>query len=171
MRVFGLAGYSGSGKTTLLEALIPRLNAAGLRVSLIKHAHHRFDIDQPGKDSHRLREAGCSEVLLVSDQRWVLMHELRGEAEPPLEEQLARFSDCDLVLVEGFKHTPIPKLEVHRPSVGKPLIAGGGIETIVAVATDEPDAVGRQTDLPILDLNDRDAIADFILRHQGLRHA
>lgn len=171
MKVFGLAGYSGSGKTTLLEALIPRLNAAGLRVSLIKHAHHRFDIDQPGKDSHRLREAGCSEVLLVSDQRWVLMHELRGEAEPPLEEQLARFSACDLVLVEGFKHTPIPKLEVHRPSVGKPLIAGGGIEAIVAVATDEPEAVRRLSALPLLDLNDRDAIADFILRHQGFRDA
>ncbi|MCF8152240.1 MAG: molybdopterin-guanine dinucleotide biosynthesis protein B [Sulfuritalea sp.] len=169
MKVFGLAGYSGSGKTTLLEALIPRLNSAGLKVSLIKHAHHRFDIDQPGKDSYRLREAGCSEVLLVSDHRWVLMHELRGEAEPSLEEQIARFSDCDLVLVEGFKHTPIPKLEVHRPSVGKPLIAGNGVETIVAVATDEVDVLRQQTDLPILDLNDRDAIADFILRHEGFK--
>jgi molybdopterin-guanine dinucleotide biosynthesis protein B len=173
MKVFGLAGYSGSGKTTLLEALIPRLTTAGLRVSLIKHAHHRFDIDQPGKDSYRLREAGCSEVLLISEQRWVLMHELRGAPEPSLEEQIARFSECDLVLVEGFKHTPIPKLEVHRPSVGKPLIAGSGVETIVAVATDEPGVVGAQADLPtglpILDLNDRDAIADFILRHQGFR--
>ena len=175
MKVFGLAGYSGSGKTTLLEALIPRLTEAGLSVSLIKHAHHRFDIDQPGKDSYRLREAGCSEVLLISEQRWVLMHELRGAPEPSLEEQIARFSDCDLVLVEGFKHTPIPKLEVHRPSVGKPLIAGSGIETIVAIATDVPTAVRRQTGLPaglpILDLNDRDAIADFILRHMGFKHA
>jgi molybdopterin-guanine dinucleotide biosynthesis protein B len=171
MKVFGLAGYSGSGKTTLLEALIPRLNAAGLSVSLIKHAHHRFDIDQPGKDSYRLREAGCSEVLLVSDHRWVLMHELRGAAEPSLEEQIARFSECDLVLVEGFKQTSIPKLEVHRPSVGQPLIAGSGVETIVAVATDEPDLIAQQTGLPTLDLNDRDAIADFILRHQGFRHA
>ena len=173
MKVFGLAGYSGSGKTTLLEALIPRLTAAGLSVSLIKHAHHRFDIDQPGKDSHRLREAGCSEVLLISEQRWVLMHELRGAPEPSLEEQIARFSDCDLVLVEGFKHTRIPKLEVHRPSVGKPLIAGSGVETIVAIATDEPAAVRQQTKLPaglpLLDLNDRDAIADFILCHEGLR--
>jgi molybdopterin-guanine dinucleotide biosynthesis protein B len=169
MKVFGLAGYSGSGKTTLLEALIPRLAAAGLSVSLIKHAHHRFDIDQPGKDSYRLREAGCSEVLLISEQRWVLMHELRGVPEPSLEEQIARFSECDLVLVEGFKHTPIPKLEVHRPSVGKPLIAGDGVETVVAVATDEPEGVRQQTRLPILDLNDRDAIADFILRHQGFR--
>jgi molybdopterin-guanine dinucleotide biosynthesis protein B len=171
MKVFGLAGYSGSGKTTLLEELIPRLNAAGLKVSLIKHAHHRFDIDQPGKDSYRLREAGCSEVLLVSDHRWVLMHELRGAPEPSLEEQIARFSECDLVLVEGFKHTAIPKLEVHRPSLGKPLIAGSEGETIVAVATDEPVAVARQTDLPMLDLNDRDAIAEFILRHTGFRHA
>lgn len=173
MKVFGLAGYSGSGKTTLLEALIPRLAAAGLSVSLIKHAHHRFDIDQPGKDSYRLREAGCSEVLLISEQRWVLMHELRGAPEPSLDEQIARFSECDLVLVEGFKYTPIPKLEVHRPSVGKPLIAGSGVETIVAVATDEPGVVGQLTGLPvglpILDLNDRDAIADFILRHMGLR--
>jgi molybdopterin-guanine dinucleotide biosynthesis protein B len=167
MKVFGLAGYSGSGKTTLLEELIPRLNAAGLSVSLIKHAHHRFDIDQPGKDSYRLREAGCSEVLLVSDHRWVLMHELRGAPEPSLEDQIARFSECDLVLVEGFKHTPIPKLEVHRPSLGKPLIAGGGVETIVAVATDEADVVRQLTDLPTLDINDRDAIAHFILRHQG----
>ncbi|MCF8152146.1 MAG: molybdopterin-guanine dinucleotide biosynthesis protein B [Burkholderiaceae bacterium] len=169
MKTFGLAGYSGAGKTTLLEALIPRLTGTGLKLSLIKHAHHRFDIDQPGKDSYRLREAGCSEVLLVSDHRWVLMHELRGEPEPSLEEQIARFSECDLVLVEGFKQTPIPKLEVHRPSVGKPLIAGNGVETIVAVATDEPAVVARLTELPILDLNDRDAIADFILRHQGFR--
>ena len=169
MKVFGLAGYSGSGKTTLLEALIPRLTAAGLSVSLIKHAHHRFDIDQPGKDSYRLREAGCSEVLLISGQRWVLMHELRGKPEPSLEEQIARFSECDLVLVEGFKDTPIPKLEVHRPSVGKPLIAGSGVETIVAVATDEPDVVSKLTGLPVLDINDRDAIADFILRHQEFR--
>ncbi len=171
MKVFGLAGYSGSGKTTLLEELIPRLNAAGLSVSLIKHAHHRFDIDQPGKDSYRLREAGCSEVLLISEQRWVLMHELRGKPEPSLEEQIARFSECDLVLIEGFKDTAIPKLEVYRPSVGKPLIAGSGVETIVAVATDEPGVVSKLTALPVLDLNDRDAVADFILRHTGFRHA
>jgi len=171
MKIFGLAGYSGSGKTTLLEALIPRLTATGLRVSLIKHAHHRFDIDHPGKDSYRLREAGCSEVLLISDQRWVLMHELRGAPEPSLDEQIARFSDCDLVLVEGFKHTPIPKLEVHRPAVGKPLIAGSGVETIVAIATDEPGTLAAPTGLPVLDLNDRDAIADFILRHMGFRNA
>ena len=169
MKVFGLAGYSGAGKTTLLEALIPRLTTAGLRVSLIKHAHHRFDIDHPGKDSYRLREAGCSEVLLVSDHRWVLMHELRGAPEPSLDEQLERFSECDLVLVEGFKQTAIPKIEVHRPAVGKPLIAGTGVETIVAVATDETDAVRRLTELPVLSLGDHDAIADFLLRHMEFR--
>jgi molybdopterin-guanine dinucleotide biosynthesis protein B len=149
--------------------LIPRFVKAGLRVSLIKHAHHRFDIDQPGKDSFRLREAGCSEVLLLSDQRWVLMHELRGELEPSLDEQIARFSDCDLLLVEGFKHTPIPKLEVHRPSLGKPLIAGTDVETIVAVATDAPEQVVKQTDLPLLPLDDHEAVCEFILEQQGFK--
>lgn len=167
MKVFGFAGYSGAGKTTLLEALIPRFVAAGLRVSLLKHAHHHFDIDQPGKDSYRLREAGCDEVLLVSGRRWALMHELRDAPEPSFDEQMARFSDCDLVLVEGFKHMPIPKLEVYRPSVGKPLIAGEGNKTIVAIATDEPAQLAQQTALPVLPLNDCTAIADFILQHQG----
>lgn len=168
MKAFAIAGYSGSGKTTLLEALIPRFVAAGLRVSLIKHTHHRFDVDQPGKDSWRLREAGCQEVMLLSEQRWVLMHELRGAPEPSFEEQLARFSDCDLVLVEGFKHTPVPKLEVHRPIVGKPMLAGS-VDNVVAVASDEPALVAAQTALPVLDLADKDAIADFILRQQGFR--
>src|SRR5512140_574785 len=120
MKVFGFAGYSGAGKTTLIEALIPRFTARGLKVSLIKHTHHNFDVDRPGKDSYRHREAGASEVMLVCDQRWAIMHELRGETEPPFEEQLARLSPCDLVLVEGFKYSPIPKLEVHRPAYGKP---------------------------------------------------
>lgn len=167
MKVFGLAGYSGSGKTTLLEALIPRFVAHGLKVSLIKHAHHHFDIDHPGKDSYRLREAGCSEVLLMSDQRWVLMHELRGASEPPLEEQLARFSACDLVLVEGFKHVAIPKLVVHREAVGKPLLRAGMGETLVGVATDEVDKIARETDLPVLSLNDHQAIFEFILHYEG----
>lgn len=169
MKVFGLAGYSGSGKTTLLEALIPRFVARRLKVSLIKHAHHHFDIDHPGKDSFRLREAGCSEVLLMSDQRWVLMHELRGAPEPSLDEQLARFSDCDLVLVEGFKHVAIPKLVVHRVALGKPLIQASTVETLVGVATDEVDTLGRETDLPVLSLNDHDAIFEFILCHEGLQ--
>lgn len=167
MKVFGFAGYSGAGKTTLLEALIPRFVAAGLRVSLLKHAHHHFDIDQPGKDSYRLREAGCAEVLLVSGQRWALMHELRDAPEPGFEEQLARFSDCDLVLVEGFKHMPVPKLEVYRPAVSKPLIATDENEYIVAVATNEPEVVALLTQRPVLPLNNPALIAEFILQHQG----
>lgn len=160
MKVFGFAGYSGSGKTTLIEQLIPRFVLRGLRVSLIKHAHHLFDIDKPGKDSYRHREAGSSEVLITSDQRWVLMHELRGEREPSLHEQLERFSPCDLILVEGYKHAAIPKLEVHRPALGKaPLYPGD--PDIIAVACDAPVA----TTLPRLDLNDPDAIAEFILAH------
>ncbi|MBW7926136.1 MAG: molybdopterin-guanine dinucleotide biosynthesis protein B [Burkholderiaceae bacterium] len=160
MKVFGFAGYSGSGKTTLIEQLIPRFVLRGLRVSLVKHAHHLFDIDKPGKDSFRHREAGASEVLITSDQRWVLMHELRGEREPSLHEQLQRFSPCDIVLVEGYKHAPIPKLEVHRPSLGKePLYPSDA--NIIAVASDAALA----TTLPRLDLNDPDAIAEFILAY------
>lgn len=164
MKVFGFAGWSGSGKTTLIEQVIPLMVARGLRVSIIKHAHHRFDIDKPGKDSWRHREAGASEVLLVSDQRWVLMHELRGEAEPDLHAQLAHLSPCDLVLVEGFKAVPIPKIEIHRPSVGKPLLYPHN-PAIVAVASDDPELV---TPLPRLNLNDPAAVAEFILHHQGL---
>jgi molybdopterin-guanine dinucleotide biosynthesis protein B len=160
MKVFGFAGYSGSGKTTLIEQIIPRFVLRGLRVSLVKHAHHLFDIDKPGKDSYRHREAGASEVLITSDQRWVLMHELRGEREPSLHEQLQRFSPCDIVLVEGYKHAPIPKLEVHRPSLGKePLYPSD--PNIVAVASD----AAVTTTLPRLDLNDPDAIVEFILAY------
>jgi molybdopterin-guanine dinucleotide biosynthesis protein B len=163
MKVFGFAGYSGSGKTTLIEQLIPRFVMRGLRVSLIKHAHHLFDIDRPGKDSYRHREAGASEVLITSDQRWVLMHELRDEAEPGLHEQLTRFSACDLVLVEGYKHAAIPKLEIHRPSVGKPLLHPDD-DNIVAIATDVP----IDTTIPVLDLNAPDAIAEFIAEYLEL---
>ena len=162
-KVFGFAGFSGSGKTTLIEQLIPRFVTAGLRVSLIKHAHHAFDIDKPGKDSFRHREAGASEVLVTSDTRWVLMHELRGEPEHTLEEQIERFSPCDLVLVEGFKRALIPKLEVHRPSFGQPILSAADAN-IVAIAADAP----VDTVLPVLDLNDPDKIAQFIIRHQGL---
>lgn len=167
MKVFGFAGYSGAGKTTLIEQLIPRFVMEGLLVSLVKHAHHGFDIDKPGKDSYRQREAGASEVMLISDQRWVLMHELRGAAEPSLEEQLERMSPCDLVLVEGFKYSTIPKVEIHRPNNGKPLIYTEGLN-IVALASDirmEPE----NPQLPWLDLNNPDAIADFILRFLELR--
>ena len=165
MKVFGFAGYSGSGKTTLIEQLIPRFVLRGLRVSLIKHAHHLFDIDKPGKDSYRHREAGASEVLITSDQRWVLMHELRGEPEPSLHEQLVRFSPCDLVLVEGYKHAAIPKLEVHRPGLGKPMLHPDDAN-IVAVATDAP----IETRLPLLDLNRPDDIVGFIVDHLDRIH-
>lgn len=160
MRVFGFAGYSGSGKTTLIEQLIPRFVIRGLRVSLIKHAHHLFEIDRPGKDSYRHREAGASEVLITSDQRWVLMHELRGAPEPALAQQLERFSPCDLVLVEGYKHAAIPKIEIHRPSIGKPMLHPSD-PNIVAVACDSP----VKTALPVLDLNQPDTIVDFIVEH------
>ena len=162
-KVFGFAGYSGSGKTTLIEQLIPRFVLAGLKVSLIKHAHHAFDIDKPGKDSFRHREAGCSEVLVTSDTRWVLMHELRSEPEPSMEEQIARFSPCDLVLVEGFKRAAIPKLEVYRPAFDRPPLHPGD-SNIVAVASDAPVA----TALPVLDLNDPGRIAEFIMLHLEL---
>jgi molybdopterin-guanine dinucleotide biosynthesis protein B len=158
MKVFGFAGYSGSGKTTLIEQLIPRFTARGLRVSLIKHTHHNFDVDQPGKDSWRHRQAGASEVLLTCDTRWVLMHELRGAPEASLEEQLAVLSPCDLVLVEGFKQTPISKLEVHRPAHGRPPIWPEN-PSVVAVATNER----IDCPLPTLNLDDPDAIAQFIL--------
>ena len=162
MKVFGIAGYSGSGKTTLLEKLLPRFTALGLRVSVIKHAHHTFDIDKPGKDSYRHREAGASEVLLASSKRWVMMNELRGAPEPTLQEYLAHFSPCDLILVEGFKQEAIPKLEVHRPANGKlPLWPEN--PHIVALACDEPLASPLPGHLSLLDLNDADAIVRFIL--------
>ncbi len=165
MKVFGFAGYSGSGKTTLIEQLIPRFVARGLKVSLIKHAHHGFDIDQPGKDSWRHRHAGCTEVLLTSGQRWALMHELRGEAEPALDAQIRLLSPCDLALVEGYKtNDRIPKLEVYRPSVGKSPIYPAH-PNIVAVASDAKLDIA----LPLLDINDPDAIAQFIVQYLELK--
>ena len=163
MKVFGFAGYSGSGKTTLIEQLIPRLTKRGLRVSLIKHAHHTFDVDQPGKDSYRHRHAGAGEVLVTSSRRWVLMHELRGEAEPSFEEQLKHLSPCDLLLVEGFKFAPIPKLEVWRAETGEALLHPNDPH-IVAVASDAK----VETRLPLLDLNDADGIAAFVLKEMKL---
>lgn len=159
MKVFGFAGYSGSGKTTLIEKLIPFFTARGLRVSLIKQTHHDVDLDQPGKDSWRHRQAGCTEVMLASGRRWALMHELRDGPEPGLEALVARLAPCDLVLVEGFKADPIPKLEIHRQASGKPLLFPGDPH-IVAVATDEPLA----TDLPQFDLNRVEDIATFVLQ-------
>jgi molybdopterin-guanine dinucleotide biosynthesis protein B len=159
MQVFGFAGWSGSGKTTLIERLVPRFVAQGIAVSLVKHAHHEFDIDQPGKDSYRHRQAGCNEVLVTSAVRWALMHELRGEKELALAEALRRLSPCDLALVEGFKTAAIPKLEVYRASVGKPLLHRGD-NNIVAIATDAP----VETALPVFDIADISAIANFILK-------
>ncbi len=164
MNVFGFAGFSGSGKTTLIERLIPLFTARGLRVSLIKHAHHTFDVDQPGKDSYRHRQAGAHQVLISSSRRWALMHELRGEAEPSIEELIARMSPCDLLLVEGFKRAAMPKLEVFRATVGEaPLHPHDG--QIVAVATDAP----LQAHIPVLDLNQPATICEFILKHLGLQ--
>jgi molybdopterin-guanine dinucleotide biosynthesis protein B len=160
MRVFGFAGWSGSGKTTLIEQLIPRLRGRGLRVSLIKHAHHAFDIDQPGKDSHRHRMAGCGEVLITSAARWAMIHELRDEAELTLHQALARLSPCDVVLIEGFKRSAVPKLEVYRASVGKPLLHLGD-PTIVALATDAPGAFANRP-LPVFALEAYDTLATFV---------
>lgn len=159
MRAFGFAGWSGSGKTTLIESLIPRLIARGFRVSLVKHAHHDFDVDQPGKDSHRHRMAGASEVLVTSAQRWALMHELRGAAELSLAEALARLSPCDLVLVEGWKREALPKLEVWREMLGKPLLHPAD-PWIRAIAADAPDRLSAP--LPAFDLRDANAIATFV---------
>lgn len=164
MKVFGLVGWSGSGKTTLMTRLLPELIALGLRVSTMKHSHHGFDVDTPGKDSYRHREAGATEVMVASARRWALMHELRGAPEPGLTEQIERLSPCDLLLVEGFKHERIPKLEVYRAAVGEALIHPHDAN-IVAVASDAQ----VQTALPQLDLNDPAAVAAFILSHLGLR--
>jgi len=162
MRIFGFAGWSGSGKTTLIEHLIPRLTGQGLRVSLVKHAHHEFDIDAPGKDSWRHRHAGCTEVLVSSSVRWALMHELRGDAELTLPRAMARLSPCDLALVEGFKRAPIPKLEVWRPAVGKPRLQPEDVH-VLAIATDTPAAL--QVAVPVFHLGDHDAIATFVARN------
>lgn len=159
MRVIGLAGWSGAGKTTLLTRLIPELNGRGVRVSTIKHAHHVFDLDTPGKDSWAHRQAGAAEVLISSARRWALLHELRDEPELALPELLARLSPVDLVIVEGFKRDPHAKLEVHRAANGKPPLHPGDA-SIVAIASDVafPEA-GR----PVLALDDVPAIADLLL--------
>jgi molybdopterin-guanine dinucleotide biosynthesis protein B len=163
MKIFGIAGFSGSGKTTLIEKLIPLMTARGLKVSLIKHAHHTFDVDQPGKDSYRHRHAGCSEVLVTSSRRWALVHELRGAPEPTLRDHLPRIAPCDVLLVEGFKREAIPKLEVYRASVGEPNLFPHD-ENVVAIASDAQ----LDTRLPQFDLNDAAGIAAFILKHLAL---
>jgi molybdopterin-guanine dinucleotide biosynthesis protein B len=148
----------------LLERLLPVLIARGVRVSVVKHAHHTFDIDQPGKDSYRHRMAGAQEVLVSSQSRWALMAELRGARELTLDQVLAKISPCDLVLVEGFKREPIPKLEVHRLANGKEWIFPSD-QNVVAIATDSPHP--PHTGLPRFGLTDYDRIADFILDHVG----
>lgn len=163
MKIFGFAGYSGSGKTTLIERLIPLFTSRGVTVSLIKHAHHTFDVDRPGKDSYRHRDAGCTEVLVTSAKRWALVHELRDAPEPTLAEQVRRISPCDLLLVEGYKREPIPKLEVYRSSVGEPLIHPHD-ENVVAIASDAL----LETHLPKFDLDAPEPIAAFILAHVGI---
>ena len=166
-RLFGLAGWSGSGKTTLLTRLLPELTGRGLTVSTVKHAHHSFDVDKPGKDSWLHREAGATEVMISSTQRWALMHEHRGAPEATLAELLRHMSPVDLVIVEGFKGAPFAKLEVHRPALGKPLMCRDNPH-IVAVASDAPLA---GLVLPVLPLDDVAAIARFILAHFRLEAA
>jgi len=160
MRIIGLAGWSGSGKTTLLAKVIPRIVAKGLKVSTIKHAHHGFDIDQPGKDSHTHRMAGASEVIVSSMRRWAIVHELRGDAELTLAEILDKISPVDLVIVEGYKREHHPKLEVHRAALGKPLIYPDD-RNVVAIACDAPLPTAR---IPVLHLDEVDAIAEMMLR-------
>jgi molybdopterin-guanine dinucleotide biosynthesis protein B len=161
MRIIGIAGWSGAGKTTLLAKLIPRLTARGVRVSTVKHAHHAFDVDQPGKDSHTHRMAGATEVLVSSVNRWALVHELRGAAEPKLSDLLGKLAPVDLVIIEGFKHGAHPKLEIYRSAVGKPPLHTDDPH-IVAVASDAPVPSAR---VPVVGLDDVDAIADLMLAH------
>lgn len=168
MKFFGVVGHSGMGKTTLLERLVPDITSRGLVVSLIKHSHKAIDIDRPGKDSYRLRESGCKEVLLLGNDRWALMHELRGDPEPPLDELLDRMQACDLVLVEGFKSGNFPKLEVWRAAVGKPMLWPGW-PGIVAVASDGQSGDSLPPGMTALRLADTAAVADFVLANASGR--
>ena len=157
--IIGLIGWSGSGKTTLLSDLIPLLTERGFTVSTMKHTHHDFDMDQPGKDSYRHREAGAQEVLLTSRKRWALLHELRDAPEFEMEELISKMAPVDILLIEGFKSHSFPKIEVNRPSRGKKLLCKTD-DSVVALATDEEvEGAG----VPILDLNSVEAIADFIV--------
>lgn len=164
MRVFGLAAWSGSGKTTLLARLLPELTGRGLTVSTVKHAHHAFDLDQKGKDSHRHREAGATEVLIVSSTRWALQHELRGRPEPTLEELVCHMSQVDLLLVEGFKRHPHPKLELLRPSLGKPPLYPDDPMIRAIYAVEElPAPMRAAIKLPIYEEADIAGIADLVI--------
>ena len=163
MKILGIAGWSGSGKTTLMTRLLPELIGAGLKVSTLKHAHHAFDIDRPGKDSYVHRMAGATEVMVGSANRWALMHELRGAPEPGMSELVGRMTPVDLLLVEGFKRDSHDKLEVFRRANGKPLLAPED-RHVVAVASDGPVP---EVTRPVIDLNDVPAVARFVLRHIG----
>lgn len=164
MKVYGVTGWKNAGKTTLVERLVTEISGRGLTVSTIKHAHHSADIDEPGRDSFRHREAGAREVILATPDRWALMHELRGAPEPKVEDLIARLAPVDLVLIEGFKRAPHPKIEAHREEMGHPLMANDN-PTILAVASDISHI---DVTVPVFDLDDIRGIADFILSETGL---
>lgn len=168
MKVVGFCGYSGSGKTTLVEQLVARLRLAGHRVSVVKHAHHDFDIDQPGKDSHRHRAAGAYEVVIASNRRLAKIREFEVESEPGPHQLIAELSDADWVLVEGFKHADLLKIEIWRAETGQ-RVQYPNDPFVVAIATDSPAALPLPTALPVLDLNDADAVAAWLLG-QSVRH-
>jgi molybdopterin-guanine dinucleotide biosynthesis protein B len=161
MRIIGLAGWSGSGKTTLVTKVLPVLIGRGLKVSTLKHAHHGFDLDRPGKDSFMHRAAGASEVIISSAKRWAVLHELRAEPEWDMPALLRKISPVNLVLVEGYKRESFPKIEIYRAANGKPLLHGED-RFIVAVASDTPLP---DVTLPVIDLNDIEAVADALLKH------
>ena len=163
MNIFGIVGYKNAGKTGLMERLVTDITQRGLTVSTLKHAHHAFDIDHPGKDSFRHRAAGAHQVVLSSANRWAMMTELRGAQEPPLQDLLAQMAPVDLVLIEGWKRDTHPKIEAFRAAPNHPLIAPGD-PTIKAVASDTPLSIAQ----PVFDLDDTKAIADFILSETGL---
>ncbi len=158
MKIFGFAGWSGSGKTTLVKAVIPALIERGLKISTIKHTHHNFDIDRPGKDSFEHRAAGAHEVVITGAARWALLHENRGEPEPHINAMLSRMSPVDLVIIEGFKSYAHPKMEVYRPEVGKPIICADDPSVVAVASTMKLDVT-----IPQLDLNDVEAIAEFVI--------
>jgi molybdopterin-guanine dinucleotide biosynthesis protein B len=164
MKVLGMAGYSGSGKTTLIERLLPFFVADGLRVSVLKQSHHGTEIDQPGKDSWRHRQAGAHEVLLATPERWMLVHELRGAPRPGLDQQLACLSPCDLVLVEGFRHEALPKLEVHRRAHGKPWLYPDDAHVMAVISDQAPDDAIRH-----MHIDDVAAVHDYILEIMELK--
>lgn len=162
MKVVGFSGYSGSGKTTLVEQVIARLRLAGQRVSVVKHAHHEFDIDHEGKDSWRHREAGAFEVVVASNRRLAKIREFEVQAEPTVHQLIAELYECDWVLVEGFKHADLFKVEIWRAATGKPAQYPHD-PFVVAICTDSPEHLPQPTGLPVLDLNDANAVTDFLI--------